>query len=101
MNSTFVLYLICAWAVVLLPLPDPGSLRHPAPVNLVPFQWWFDMLAAVEAGDGGWLTGYPAPDQALVPGEERTYNPDATDCVIFSYGNGMPMSLRAARAIEK
>lgn len=53
-NSTFVLYLICAWAVVLLPLPDPGSLRHPAPVNLVPFQWWFDMLAAVEAGDGGW-----------------------------------------------
>jgi len=53
-NSTFVLYLTCAWAVVLLPLPDPASLRHPAPVNLVPFQWWFDMLAAVEAGDGGW-----------------------------------------------
>ena len=54
-----------------------------------------------EAGDGGWLTEYPAPDQALVPGEERIYNPDATDCVIFSYGNGMPMSLRAAREIER
>ena len=54
-----------------------------------------------EAGDGQWLTDYPAPDQALVPGEERIYNPDATDCVIFSYGNGMPMSLRAAREIEK
>ena len=54
-----------------------------------------------EAGDGQWLTEYPAPDQALVPGEERTYNPDARDCVIFSYGNGMPMSLRAARAIEQ
>ena len=54
-----------------------------------------------EAGDGQWLTEYPAPDQALVLGEERTYNPEATDCVIFSYGNGMPMSLRAARAIEQ
>ncbi|MBV2208248.1 MAG: MFS transporter [Thermomonas sp.] len=54
-----------------------------------------------EAGDGGWLTEYPAPDQALVLGEERVYNADAKDCVIFSYGNGMPMSLRAAREIEK
>ncbi len=54
-----------------------------------------------EAGDGGWLTAYPTPDKALVFGEERVYNPDATDCVIFSFGNGVPMSLRAARAIEK
>ena len=54
-----------------------------------------------EAGDGQWLTEYPAPDQALVPGEERVYNADATDCVIFSFGNGMPMSLRAAREIER
>ncbi len=53
-----------------------------------------------EPGDGQWLTDYPAPDQALVLGEERVYQPDATDCVIFSYGNGMPMSLRAARRIE-
>ena len=53
-----------------------------------------------EAGDGQWLTEYPAPDQALVPGEERVYAPEATDCVIFSFGNGMPMSLRAARQIE-
>ncbi|HOV96237.1 MAG TPA: thiamine pyrophosphate-dependent enzyme, partial [Thermomonas sp.] len=53
-----------------------------------------------EAGDGQWLTEYPAPDQALTLGEERVYNADATDCVIFSYGNGMPMSLRAARQIE-
>ena len=54
-----------------------------------------------EAGDGQWLTDYPAPDRALVPGEERVYEPEAKDCVIFSYGNGMPMSLRAAREIEK
>ncbi|MEO6263817.1 MAG: thiamine pyrophosphate-dependent enzyme [Luteimonas sp.] len=54
-----------------------------------------------EAGDGGWLTAYPAPDQALVLGEERVYNPEARDCVIFSFGNGVPMSLRAARGIER
>jgi len=53
-----------------------------------------------DAGDGGWLTEYPAPDRAMTLGEERIYSPDATDCVIFSFGNGMPMSLRAARAIE-
>jgi len=53
-----------------------------------------------EAGDGGWLTEYPSPDRALVLGEERVYNADASDCVIFSFGNGIPMSLRAARAIE-
>lgn len=54
-----------------------------------------------EAGDGQWLTEYPAPDQALTLGEERVYNADASDCVIFSFGNGMPMSLRAAREIER
>ena len=52
------------------------------------------------AGDGQWLTDYPAPNQALTLGEERVYHPDASDCVIFSFGNGMPMSLRAARQIE-
>jgi 2-oxoisovalerate dehydrogenase E1 component len=54
-----------------------------------------------EAGDGGWQTAYPAPDQALVLGEERVYAPEASDLVIFSFGNGVPMSLRAAREIEK
>jgi 2-oxoisovalerate dehydrogenase E1 component len=54
-----------------------------------------------EAGDGGWLTSYPAPDQALVLGAERVYNPEATDCLIISFGNGVPMSLRAARSIEQ
>ncbi|MDQ3038628.1 MAG: thiamine pyrophosphate-dependent enzyme [Pseudomonadota bacterium] len=53
-----------------------------------------------EAGDGQWLTIYPSPDQALVLGEERVYNADARDCVIFTFGNGVPMSLRAARQIE-
>ncbi|MEN5395736.1 thiamine pyrophosphate-dependent enzyme [Stenotrophomonas sp. TWI377] len=52
-------------------------------------------------GDGQWLFPYPAADQALVPGEGRVYAPEASDLVIFTYGNGVPMSLRAARAIEQ
>ncbi|MGH8062402.1 MAG: thiamine pyrophosphate-dependent enzyme [Pseudoxanthomonas sp.] len=53
-----------------------------------------------EAGDGAWLTTYPAPDQAMVLGEGRVYEERADDLVIFTYGNGVPMSLRAARTIE-
>jgi 2-oxoisovalerate dehydrogenase E1 component len=54
-----------------------------------------------EAGDGQWLTSYPPPDQAMTLGEGRVYGEGNDDLVIFSYGNGMPMSLRAAREIEK
>ncbi len=52
-----------------------------------------------EAGDSGWLFDYPAPDQALVLGEPRVYEPQATDLLVISYGNGMPMALRAAKTI--
>ncbi len=53
-----------------------------------------------DTGDGQWLFPYPPPDQAMTLGEGRVYFPDATDLVIFSYANGVPMSLRAAREIE-
>jgi 2-oxoisovalerate dehydrogenase E1 component len=58
-----------------------------------------------EAGDGKWLTAYPAPGEAMTLGEGRVYLPESggegDDLVIFSYGNGVPMSLRAARTIEQ
>jgi 2-oxoisovalerate dehydrogenase E1 component len=54
-----------------------------------------------EAGDGQWLTAYPAPGEAMVLGSARVYSPEAKDLVILSFGNGVPMSLRAAREIEK
>ncbi|MFZ1797644.1 MAG: thiamine pyrophosphate-dependent enzyme, partial [Dokdonella sp.] len=53
-----------------------------------------------EAGDGQWLFPYPEPGQAMPLGEGRVYAAEASDLVIFSYGNGVPMSLRAARVIE-
>jgi 2-oxoisovalerate dehydrogenase E1 component len=54
-----------------------------------------------QAGDGGWLFPYPSPDAAMALGEGRVYEEHANDLVIFSYGNGVPMSLRAARRIER
>ncbi|MDE2257519.1 MAG: MFS transporter [Xanthomonadaceae bacterium] len=53
------------------------------------------------AGDGAWQFAYPPPDQALTLGEERVYEPAARDLVVFTFGNGVPMSLRAAREIAK
>jgi len=53
-----------------------------------------------EAGDGQWLFPYPAPDQAMPLGEGRVYGEGNDDLVIITYGNGVPMSLRAARRIE-
>jgi 2-oxoisovalerate dehydrogenase E1 component len=54
-----------------------------------------------EAGDGGWLTEYPSPDQTMELGEGRVYGEGFDDLVVFTFGNGVPMSLRAARAIGK
>jgi len=57
-----------------------------------------------EPGDGGWLTSYPPPGEAMAIGEGRVYQPqdaNGDDLVILTYGNGVPMSLRAARTIEQ
>jgi 2-oxoisovalerate dehydrogenase E1 component len=51
-------------------------------------------------GDGQWQFAYPAPDQAMPLGEGRVYGA-GDDLLIITYGNGVPMSLRAARELEK
>jgi 2-oxoisovalerate dehydrogenase E1 component len=53
-----------------------------------------------EPGDGQWQFAYPEQGEAMPLGEGRVYNDDADDLVIFTFGNGVPMSLRAARRIE-
>jgi 2-oxoisovalerate dehydrogenase E1 component len=53
-----------------------------------------------EAGDGQWQFDYPALDQSMTLGEGRVYNEAANDLVVFTFGNGVPMALRAARQIE-
>ncbi len=53
------------------------------------------------AGDGQWLFPYPAPGEAMPLGEGRVYQPEAEDLLVITYGNGVPMALRAARTIEE
>ena len=54
-----------------------------------------------EPRDGEWLFPYPEPDRAVPLGEGRVYQPEAEDLLIVTYGNGVPMSLRAARQLEQ
>ena len=58
-----------------------------------------------EPGDGGWLCTYPAPrgeaSDALLPGEVGIYGAQHRDVLIVTYGNGVRMSIRAARRLEQ
>ncbi len=54
-----------------------------------------------EPDDGGWLFPYPPPDQALEPFAARVYHADASDLLIISYANGIPMALRCAAVLEQ
>ena len=51
-----------------------------------------------EDGDGEWLSDYPPPGEALLPGDSRTYGEG--EWLIVTYANGVRLSLRAARRIE-
>ncbi len=50
-----------------------------------------------EASDAGWLAAPTAGAAEL--GRARVYHPDARDLLIVTYGNGLFMSLRAARQL--
>jgi 2-oxoisovalerate dehydrogenase E1 component len=58
-----------------------------------------------EPGDGGWLCDYPAPrgapEDSLLPGEVGVHRAQDRDLLIVSFGNGVRMSLRAARTLER
>ena len=51
--------------------------------------------------DGLWSFDYPKPDEYLEPWQPRVYNQTATDLLIVTFGNGVPMALRAARELEQ
>jgi len=54
-----------------------------------------------EEGDNLWTSDYPLPGSALLPGEVGVYHPQARDLLIVSYANGLRLSLRAARELER
>jgi 2-oxoisovalerate dehydrogenase E1 component len=53
-----------------------------------------------EPADGGWLTDYPPPGEILLPGEVGVHHAEQRDLLIVTYGNGVRMSLRAARRLR-
>jgi len=54
-----------------------------------------------ERGDRGWLCETPAPDDVLPPGVPGLYGADAPELLLISYANGLRLSLRAARRLER
>jgi len=52
-----------------------------------------------QPGDGGWLTGYPAPGNRLAIGEVGVRG-DGTDLAIVTYGNGVFLSEQAAKVLR-
>lgn len=52
-------------------------------------------------GDGEWNFAYPPPDEAIPVGEGRVYFEDARDVTILTFGNGLFMSLRAAKVLAE
>ncbi|MCA9244268.1 MAG: hypothetical protein KDA32_09955 [Phycisphaerales bacterium] len=53
-----------------------------------------------DTDDNGWSFAYPAPDTAVAFGEGRVYHEEANDLTILTFGNGVHMSLRAARRLQ-
>ncbi len=53
-----------------------------------------------ESRDREWSFEYPAPETAIPFGEPRIYEPEAQDLLIITFGNGVPMTLRAGRRIR-
>jgi len=54
-----------------------------------------------EQDDGEWCFPYPGPTEALEPFSPRIYHPEASDLLIVTFGNGVPMALRVARELQR
>ena len=69
-----------------------------------------------EEGDGRWLSDYPLPGEAVLPGAVGVYPagrdgagttessasaPDGAEVLVVSYANGLRMSLQAQRILER
>lgn len=60
----------------------------------------YPMRDLLEAGDGGWMRSYPAPDQHIKLGEVGVHG-DGADLAIVTYGNGHYLSRQAQHDLSK
>ncbi|NBB93099.1 MAG: MFS transporter [Gammaproteobacteria bacterium] len=51
--------------------------------------------------DGEWSFTYPAPGEHLPAFSPRVYDESARDLLVITFGNGVPMALRCARALRE
>ena len=51
--------------------------------------------------DGLWACSYPSPDQCLPLWKPRIYNEQASEVLVITFGNGVPMALRCARRLSR
>ncbi len=51
--------------------------------------------------DGLWSFPYPTPEQSLPPWQPRIYDESASDLLIITFGNGVPMALRTSRELSR
>lgn len=51
--------------------------------------------------DRGWSFDYPPPGEFIPLGEGRVYHEDAGDLTVVTYGNGLYLSLRAAKTLAE
>lgn len=54
-----------------------------------------------QPNDGKWLFPYPEPSRAIPLGSARIYHARAHELLIITYGNGVWLSLRAARRLRR
>ena len=54
-----------------------------------------------EPKDGLWLFPFPPPGEAVPFGTERVYDAEHRDLAIITFGNGVHLSLRAARTLRE
>ncbi len=54
-----------------------------------------------EPKDGKWLFPFPPPGEAVTFGTERVYHEENNDIAVITFGNGVHLSLRAARVLEE
>lgn len=54
-----------------------------------------------EEGDGLWNTAYPEPGHYTPLGQPRVYHGNAKDMLIITYGNGVLLSLKAAKRLAQ
>jgi 2-oxoisovalerate dehydrogenase E1 component len=54
-----------------------------------------------QEGDNKWCFKYPSNDEYIEIGEAKIYNQKATDILVITYANGVPMSLEASHKFSK